>query len=718
MSFTIGLDIGHSTIRAVEIEQRKGRWHIGRVAEVSRCDQRGERQPLRISLAGIEAKMTFNRPVIVAVNDHELLVRNFSVTPMSEDRIERILRLELRQQVGDDKELAADATPVRALPGEDLNYLCAFAQAPEMHELMADLKSVGIEPAAIHAGQIALGNVLNLTEPTGAEEYGLVVDIGAKRTTVVLERGGAFLASRRSDAGGELITEALAKTWKTDFQTAENAKREGRVILAETVPQTKPGTSGIRRVGADTNYVATGVGFLQSAENAPVPATDPFAEVDAKESTPAPETDPQSKTGRSGEDLVFHDDSSRSGPAASPDQKAGPSDATRTLWSGEGEDTVSIAKTEEPAAGTPEHSPGQSIVELNPDLIRAYEQILTRINGALAWYRSQYKLGRIAVTRIRLAGAGGEIAGFSQYLQRRLKVEVQTLALPAVEHPQPPHVHRYATAIGLAMSLSSGSMALDLRPESILKRQAIQTHVVWPIASAACLVLAAGLVAWTLWNKSGFSAERIRALKANAQETKKGEEELSRLMQEYNGYQKDYQAIVSRLSGGADALLAIRILKETMPKEMWMTEMRTEGLSTERVMTGIIEKSNSFETGGRSGKGRGGTTPTPPKPTPAPNTVKDTLLDRGRIYVAVAMKNETAALRNEKEGPAFYHDVFRRWIDSVLSKNAPDSERPFFIQNELGPREVNLGEDPPFRTNVRFVIEPARLNFRAAVEGR
>jgi hypothetical protein len=82
------------------------------------------------------------------------------------------------------------------------------------------------------------------------------------------------------------------------------------------------------------------------------------------------------------------------------------------------------------------------------------------------------------------------------------------------------------------------------------------------------------------------------------------------------------------------------------------------------------------------------------------------------------MKNEAAALRNEKEGPAFYHDVFRRWIDDVLSKKGPDSDRPFFIQNELGPREVNLGEDPPFRTNVRFTIEPARLNFRAAVEGR
>lgn len=714
MSFTIGLDIGHSTIRAVEIEQRKGRWHIGRVAEVSRFDQRGERQPIRVSLAGIEAKITFNRPVIVAVNDHELLVRNFSVTPMSEDRIERILRLELRQQVGDDKELAADATPVRALPGEDLNYLCAFAQAPEMHELLADLKSVGIEPTAIHAGQIALGNVLNLTDPTGAEEYGLVVDIGAKRTTVVLERGGAFLASRRSDAGGELITEALAKTWKTDFQTAENAKREGRVILAETAPQIKPGTSGIRRVGADTNYVATGVGFLQSAENAPPVPADPFSEVDAKEPEPSPETTPQSKTGRSGEDLVFNEDGSGPRPSVLPDQDAGPSEATRTLWSGEGEETVSIAKTEEPAAGSPDHS----IVELNPDLIRAYEQILARINGALAWYRSQYKLGRIAVTRIRLAGAGGEIAGFSAYLHRRLKVEVQTLALPAIEHPQPPHVHRYATAIGLAMSQALGSMALDLRPESILKRQAIQTHVVWPIASAACLVLAAGLVAWTLWDKSGFSAERVRALKSNAQETAKGEEELSRLMQEYNGYQKDYQAIVSRLSGGADALLAIRILKETMPKEMWMTEMRTEGLSTERVVTGVTDQPKGFETGGRGGKGRGGTVPTPPKPTSAPSTVKDTLLDRGRIYVAVAMKNEAAALRNEKEGPAFYHDVFRRWIDDVLAKKGPDSDRPFFIQNELGPREVNLGDDPPFRTNVRFVIEPARLNFRSAVEGR
>src|SRR6185312_7758089 len=57
-----------------------------------------------------------------------------------------------------------------------------------------------------------------------------VIDIGHKRTDVVVVHGGKAVFSRSIGRAGMHVTEAIAKFWRLDFTKAEEAKhRDGRI---------------------------------------------------------------------------------------------------------------------------------------------------------------------------------------------------------------------------------------------------------------------------------------------------------------------------------------------------------------------------------------------------------------------------------------------------------------------------------------------------------
>ena len=145
-----------------------------------------------------------------------------------------------------------------------------------------------------------------------------------------------------------------------------------------------------------------------------------------------------------------------------------------------------------PAAGAMTQVIGGTV--LGPELARVADDLHAQLMKTITWFGSQLRRRDLRVARVKLVGAGADLAGLVPYLNRRFGVRV-TVADPfaSLEGERPSSAHHYAAALGLAMAGTPGVPTWDLRPERIQAGR-IRRQLVWPPRIAAGLLAAAGLV--------------------------------------------------------------------------------------------------------------------------------------------------------------------------------------------------------------------------------
>ena len=169
---------------------------------------------------------SFQGKIVLAASQLAVLIRLIGTIPMPSDRLERLLRLELSQHADEHGDLAADYAEVPLLAGEEVFQCCCIGQVAPMKAFLQELAAADCKPDRVHAPAFALGNILSLNEHDTDDSYGLLIDIGAQSTRMVLRKGSAVLAAREVAIGGDTFTEFLAKARELHFERAEVLKRE------------------------------------------------------------------------------------------------------------------------------------------------------------------------------------------------------------------------------------------------------------------------------------------------------------------------------------------------------------------------------------------------------------------------------------------------------------------------------------------------------------
>ncbi|MFQ5588974.1 MAG: pilus assembly protein PilM, partial [Nitrospiria bacterium] len=93
---------------------------------------------------------------------------------------------------------------------------------------LAQLQAIGIDPAWVGFNPLALFSFATYLLPDGlhSEDELLVIDLGAKRTTLCHVQGGRLNWVRTLPLGGEVITEHIAEVLDLSREAAEQKKRE------------------------------------------------------------------------------------------------------------------------------------------------------------------------------------------------------------------------------------------------------------------------------------------------------------------------------------------------------------------------------------------------------------------------------------------------------------------------------------------------------------
>ncbi|MHC4822245.1 MAG: pilus assembly protein PilM [Planctomycetota bacterium] len=227
MATGIGVTIGSSTVRAVEVRKKGVMWQVTNalVHPLTASDDAGRVAEARAVLQQSGMKGTS----LVGLSGKDLIVRYTKAPRVPDWRLEMLMGFEIAEvaeQSGGD--VAADwaLLSLPAAAGEDDTVLVALSRNTHLKPRLDALSSAGIGTLGGCPRSLALYHafISNCEVPPG--EVTMIVHLGGENTDVAIQRDGALLFARNLAGGGKPFTDALQETFNVPAATAEKMKQQ------------------------------------------------------------------------------------------------------------------------------------------------------------------------------------------------------------------------------------------------------------------------------------------------------------------------------------------------------------------------------------------------------------------------------------------------------------------------------------------------------------
>jgi cell division ATPase FtsA len=290
----------------------------------------------------------------------------------------------------------------------------------------------------------------------------------------------------------------------------------------------------------------------------------------------------------------------------------------------------------------------------------------------VSWFRAQLHLPRLTVDRVFCTGGGAELAGLLPYLERRFRCPVRRIegeALAGLLGAAPEHQEQFVNALGAAIPYARQAMQLDLRSQDRQYRDLMRGLVLRPYA-AAVLVLLAGLIAClALHLRHRSAAASLANYQLHEEDYRRAETELKGLQTTSRDLQEDLRGIAGRIFSGRDLLNAIRVFKQRAPEDLWITDLRTEGLTS----------------GGEASD--------------------DTAIDRGSIYIEGHCKPNGPRTERVKH--------FQRWCEGIATWAPEEGGARLFGNHKMDFDTGSLDPDAAGVRALRSTVQGEEFTFWA-----
>jgi type IV pilus assembly protein PilM len=228
----IGLDVGSSCVKAVELTQAGGDLVVSAYGQ---SDVLSEGSRADAILDVLHSQPFRTRRVVTAVSGKSVIVRYLTMVQMSDEDLKNAIKFEADKYIPFDvDEVVLDCQKLEDTHdsnGSEMRVLLVAVKRSLIEDHVALLQGIGLQPCVIDVDSFALGNAYELhgmTSP-GFEEDGRVtalIDIGANKTNINILRGGTTYFTREIYLGGDDLSSAIAKRLGVELHQAEILKRE------------------------------------------------------------------------------------------------------------------------------------------------------------------------------------------------------------------------------------------------------------------------------------------------------------------------------------------------------------------------------------------------------------------------------------------------------------------------------------------------------------
>jgi type IV pilus assembly protein PilM len=246
----VGLDIGSSSVKAVELS-RRGRskefelTHLGVASMPAEAIVQGAFLNSSAIVEGIreaiEKAKIRTKNVAAAVSGHSVIVKKVSLPAMTRDELDEQIRWEAEQYIPFDvNEVNLDFQILNGGGGEgQMEVLLVAAKKDLVDDYVQVIREAGLIPVAIDVAAFAVENSFEANYEVRPDEVVALVNIGAQVVNINIISNGAPAFTRDITTAGNQYTEEIQKALSISFEEAERIKLGGRKTESsqEVVPQ-------------------------------------------------------------------------------------------------------------------------------------------------------------------------------------------------------------------------------------------------------------------------------------------------------------------------------------------------------------------------------------------------------------------------------------------------------------------------------------------------
>jgi len=245
----IGLDIGSSSIKLVELTEGKSGFKLQNLALSSLPPEAIVDGALMDSVTIIDTirdligtSKVKTKDVVTSVSGHSVIVKKISLPFMTDAELEESIRWEAERYIPFDiNDVNIDFQTFGANPEnpEVMDVVLVAAKKDIINDYVSVIMEAGLNPVVIDIDAFALENMLAINYEFPKEEVVAIVNVGATVTNINILKDNVSGFTRDIFKGGNQITEDIQRQLHVDYDEAERIKVGSKVdVTSRSIIQT------------------------------------------------------------------------------------------------------------------------------------------------------------------------------------------------------------------------------------------------------------------------------------------------------------------------------------------------------------------------------------------------------------------------------------------------------------------------------------------------
>ncbi len=228
----VGLDIGSSSVKAVELQRKGGSLHLTSLGfENLQADTVVDGQIMELNNVSNVISNIFNEHkiktvrVAAGVSGHSVIVKNIVVPPMSEEELHESFSWHAEEHIPFD---IADVNLDYQITGGADDALCvllAACKSDKIANVKQAIQLAGKQPVVIDIDMFALQNCYEVNYQPGPNDVVALLNIGASTMNINILKGTRSVFARDASVGSNQYTSLLQRELGLTFDQAEDVKR-------------------------------------------------------------------------------------------------------------------------------------------------------------------------------------------------------------------------------------------------------------------------------------------------------------------------------------------------------------------------------------------------------------------------------------------------------------------------------------------------------------
>ncbi len=230
----VGLDLGHHTIKAAQLEETSGGWRITRFGSIATPEEAvKDGIVLDAQLMGAAIKQLLRESdisatsAVVAVAGGSVVVRTVRIPTMAEATLRKSIKFEAGRYVPssvEDSYIEFDI--IGEVDDQQMDVLIVAAPRELVNSRIASCEAAGLTVEIVDVEPFASHRVLVEEDDSGDGLTVALVDIGAATTSMSVVSNGVFMMTRSIPQAGDGLTDALKSHFKLSQTDAEAGKAQ------------------------------------------------------------------------------------------------------------------------------------------------------------------------------------------------------------------------------------------------------------------------------------------------------------------------------------------------------------------------------------------------------------------------------------------------------------------------------------------------------------